>query len=271
MAAESLMTSPARARELWDTLGGTPFISGAFKPRVLLSLVASVRKKAAPQAHPNLIDYLDPSNAAKIFHDNARCQTDGIESAAMEQAHEEQVASAVERITQGMPEWAPLFAIPIRYRHMPGTHISCTTALIPQTIFLGTPAFASDRLLEETLIHEHAHVWLSFVSELCDLQVDGSLTHFTLPSGTSGKSLRGVLLAGHFAAAAAVFFLRPTADAASRVRGSELTKYLEGCVATAAGHHELSPIGGLVHADLHAAAERLRNAAESAGQGALTS
>ncbi|WP_302185527.1 hypothetical protein [Streptomyces sp. AC555_RSS877] len=42
--------------------------------------------------------------------------------------------------------------------------------------------------MEEALILEHAHVWLTFVSELCDLQVDGSLTQFTLPSGTSGKS-----------------------------------------------------------------------------------
>ncbi|MFF8863989.1 aKG-HExxH-type peptide beta-hydroxylase [Streptomyces sp. NPDC015139] len=256
MAADSLMTSPARAAELWRALGGTPFLADTFEPRTLLSLAAATRRRAAPHAFPTLADYLDPAKAADVFRDHARCRTEGIESEPLENpALLRQLDEATGRITDRIPSWAPLFRIPIRYRHMPGTHISATTALIPQTVFLGTPAFAHDRLLEETLIHEHAHVWLTFVSELCDLQADGSLTRFTLPSGTAGKSLRGVLLAGHFAAAAARYFLRPGADATSHRRGAELADYLGGCVTTAADHPELTPVGRLVHADLAAARE----------------
>ncbi|MGW4438080.1 aKG-HExxH-type peptide beta-hydroxylase [Streptomyces sp. NPDC004596] len=262
MAAESFMTSPARAAELWEVLGGTPFVSDRFQPRALLSLAAATRRKVNPTAHPTLAEYLDPLKATEIFRTNARCQTDGIESGPMAPDHLRLIEAAVERITQRMPQWASLFAIPIHYRHMPGSSISCTTALIPQTIFLGTPAFADAQLLEETLIHEHAHVWLTFVSELCDLQVEGSLPHFTLPSGTSGKSLRGVLLAGHFAAAAGLYFLRREADSSGRSRGAELTDYLEGCVDTAASHPDLSPIGQLVHADLSACAHQLRTTLE---------
>ncbi|MGW1131039.1 hypothetical protein [Streptomyces griseoluteus] len=256
MAADSLMTSPARAAELWQALGGTPFLSDTFRPRTLLSLAAAARRRADPSAYPTLAEYLDPAKAADVYRRNARCRTEGVESVPLEDPRfVEQITEATERIITRMPQWAPLFRIPLHYRHMPGSHISCTTALIPQTIFLGTPAFAHDRLLEETLLHEHAHVWLTFVSELCDLQVDGSLTHFTLPSGTSGKSLRGVLLAGHFAAAAARYFCRPGADADSRRRGTELVGYLGGCVTTAAGHPELTPVGALVQADLAAARE----------------
>lgn len=256
MAADSLMTSPTRAAELWQALGGTPFLADTFQPRTLLSLAAAARRRADPSAYPTLAEYLDPAKAANIFRKNARCRTEGLESVLLEDPQLlEHIAAATERIITRMPQWAPLFQIPIHYRHMPGSHISCTTALIPQTIFLGTPAFAHDRLLEETLIHEHAHVWLTFVSELCDLQVDGSLTQFTLPSGTSGKSLRGVLLAGHFAAAAARYFLRPDADADSHRRGTELIDYLDGCVTTAADHPELTQVGSLVQADLAAARE----------------
>ncbi|MEU3302278.1 hypothetical protein ABZ729_20985 [Streptomyces sp. NPDC006678] len=256
MAAGSLMTSPAHAAQLWQALGGTPFLADAFQPRTLLSLTAASRRRADPSAYPTLAEYLDPVKAAEVFRKNARSRTEGIDSVPLEDmVLLRQITEATARIDDRMPQWAPLFRIPIRYRHMPGSRISCTTALIPQTIFLGTPAFAHDRLLEETLIHEYAHVWLTFVSELCDLQVAGSLTQFALPSGTSGKSLRGVLLAGHFAAAAARYFLRPDADANSHQRGTELSGYLGGCVTTAADHPELTPVGRLVHADLAAVRE----------------
>ncbi|MET9901763.1 hypothetical protein [Streptomyces sp. NPDC006446] len=256
MAADSLMTSPTRAAELWQALGGTPFLADTFQPGTLLSLAAAARRRADPSAYPTLAEYLDPAKATDVFRRNARCRTEGVESVPLEDpVLLRQITEATARIAARVPQWTPLFQIPIHYRHMPGSQISCTTALIPQTIFLGTPAFAHDRLLEETLIHEHAHVWLTFVSELCDLQAEGSLTQFTLPSGTSGKSLRGVLLAGHFAAAAARYFLRPDADTNSHQRGTELIDYLSGCVTTAADHPELTPVGRLVHADLAAARE----------------
>ena len=235
------------AEQFFNEVGGLPMLSPEFRPSVLLTAVASVRRKAEPEAFPRLGDYLVPENAAQVFERNARATIAGIEADEMPEDRLPEIGACLGRIEALLPNWAPLFSIPIRYRMMQDGRISATSTLIPQTIFLGESAFRSTAFpFEETLVHEFAHVWLDFITEAFDLQTDASPRDLVLPSGTGGKSLRGVLLAAHFAAAAGLFYSRYTQTSVARQRGDYLYDYLLGCLKSISGHPELTPMGRIV-------------------------
>jgi hypothetical protein len=47
---------------------------------------------------------------------------------------------------------------------------------------------------------ECAHIWMSFIAEIADLQAESAREDHTLPSGTGGKSLRGTADDAHLTA-----------------------------------------------------------------------
>ncbi|WP_020388350.1 aKG-HExxH-type peptide beta-hydroxylase [Kribbella catacumbae] len=191
-----------QAEQFFAEIGGVPFIDDAtVQPKTILSAVAMVRRNTEPEAFAKPVDYLDPENACQIFERHARSTPDDIQWSPMPAAEQELVGQAESDILGWKPEWAPLLRIPKRYRRM-ATSTGSTSVLVPQTIYLGPGAFRDAETLRETLVHEHAHIWLNFVAEAFDLQAAEAPRDYTLPSGTSGKTYRGVLSAAHFAAAA---------------------------------------------------------------------
>jgi hypothetical protein len=244
--------------DFFGEIGGVPFLDTAdLKPRTLLTAVASVRRNTAPQAHPRLADYLDPANAGVVFAAHAVSTPMDVPWQELPVEDQAAIDRSVARITDTSPDWQPLLAVPIRYRKMP-TSTSSTSVLVPQTIYLGPPAFRTQNVLDETLVHEHAHVWLNFIAEVFDLQLPDAPHDYVLPSGTSGKTLRGVLFAAHFAAAAALLFQRrSTNDPAAQARMTYLDGYLAGCLNAVDERPCLSDMGKLVLLRLRDAHARL--------------
>jgi hypothetical protein len=232
------VSRPAEA--FLEALGGLPFVNRDFRADLLVSAVACARRRFDPEAHPVLVDYLDPENARVLFRKHGRSQTEELATVAFEEAELDQLRKASELVLELRPEWAPLFALPVHFRKLADGRMSVTSALIPQVIYLGKLAFRSEDELAEVLVHEHAHLWLNFIAEVSDLQTPDAIRSFRLPSGTSGKSARGVLLAAHFAAAALAFHVRRPAGVS---RAMTLLTYLQECLEVLESTSDLSEMG----------------------------
>ncbi|AVE05385.1 hypothetical protein CYL20_12835 [Pseudomonas palleroniana] len=230
----------------FQTIGGLPFIDEAVRPATLLTAVACSRRNAAPQAHGALTDYLEPGNARALFKRLATSQVEEFDSTECSALEQQEIHTATARICEVSPTWRGFFNIPIRYRKLLQRMSSSTSALIPQTIYLGEQAFDSAIPLEETLVHEHAHIWLNFVMEVYDLQTSQAPRDYVLPSGTPGKTLRGVMAAAHFAAAALKYYRCLHPSTPDTKRQVYLQRYLAGCLETAAERPYFTPMGRLV-------------------------
>jgi hypothetical protein len=238
-------------------VGGVPFVDDVgVSP--LLSAVAAARRNAAPAAFADFSDYLVPKNGEQVFREHAASRAVEIPWSDLSDDQLKAVAVAREEIVDRVPEWRPLFAVPVRFRRIDGDQVSATSVLIPQTVYLGDRAFASGVPLTETLVHEHAHIWLNFLAEVFDLQHDGSPTDLVLPSGTGGKTPRGVLFAAHFAAAAITLHLSevPISTAALE-RIDYLRDYLRKCLHSPRLVPHLTSLGLAVHATLGRFAEQV--------------
>ena len=233
--------------EFFAEIGGLPFIAPGFRPSVLLAAAAAVRRNADPQAFPRLSDYLVPENASEVFQRKARSPIVEISADDMPPERVSDVVACRVRVQELFPEWQGLLAVPIRYMLMRDGRISATNILVPQTIYFGEPAFQSTAFpMEESLVHEFAHVWLNFVTEIFDLQAEDSPRDLVLPSGTGGKTLRGVLVAAHFAATATVFYTRYNDTPLARRRGEYLYDYLLGCLRMIRDHPSMTSMGRIV-------------------------
>jgi hypothetical protein len=231
----------------FNELGGLPFVDEGFRPELLLSVVAGVRRRCDPAAHKSLVDYLDPTNARALFERYGHCQTDEPSATEIQETEQKQISAAREEVISVRPDWIKLLGIPVNFRKLLDARVSVTSALIPQVIFLGEVAFTSPGTLAEILVHEHAHIWLNFLAETADLQSRDVKEVYKLPSGTGGKTVRGVLLAAHFAASAHSFHVgRPS----GRDRAKYLHGYLSGCIGMLQGSKEITPMGLCVLANL---------------------
>jgi hypothetical protein len=235
----------------FNTVGGLPFIDEGVRPSTLLAAVACIRRNADPNAHAALTDYLEPGNARALYKRLATSQVAEFESTDCSVVEQQQIQMATATVCRANPAWGSFFSIPIRYRRLLQPMSSSTSALIPQTIYLGGRAFDSPIPLEETLVHEHAHIWLNFIMEVYDLQTPDAPRDYVLPSGTRGKTLRGVMAAAHFAAATLKYYRQLPGPAAAPERQVYLQKYLAICLDTAAQCPFFTSMGSLVFSALH--------------------
>ncbi|MFI9275747.1 hypothetical protein ACIGXM_34360 [Kitasatospora sp. NPDC052896] len=245
---EDRVTAGAEQPGLLAIVGGIPFIDTSVQTPLLLTLAAEVRRRAEPEAFPALADYLDPENAAEIFRRQSRVEVPIVASSDLSDDALSRIRCAVDDIVDTVPAWRALFGIPVRYRLVSeGQFRSSSNLLIPQTIFLGEAAFATGGILRETLIHEQAHTWLNFLAELSDLQHGSPEGKLTLPSGTTGKTPRGVLYAAHFAASAVVYYSEQKfAGKPVSERLNYLVSYLAGCLNTITDSRNLTALGEAV-------------------------
>lgn len=233
------------------TIGGVPFISKTLRPNTLITAVVCSRHNSAPEDYPNLVDYFSPENARSIYKRLANSKVEELASTSLSVEELRCVKISTKNIQSALPQWNNLFSIPIKYRKLFNPMSSSTSALIPQTIYLGKRAFSSTILLEEVLIHEHAHIWLNFIMEIYDLQLETAPCDYVLPSGTSGKTLRGVLAAAHFAAAALIFYQHQRLAKGTEPRQEYLERYLSGCLQAASNRQYFTPMGHLVFETLN--------------------
>lgn len=230
-------------KQFTDAVGGVPFVNDEFNPQLLLSVVAARRRQYDGASMANLESYLHPRLACRICHKVAVNHIEEPTSTPLEPAFLAQAKASLEQVCTLLPQWSTLFSIPIVYKRLASDQISLTNAHFPQIIYLGGPAFVSPDTLSEVLVHEFAHVWLNMLAETSDLQVAGASQSFTLPSGTGGKSVRGVILASHFAVAAHAF------HAALNIypdRRDYLARYGAQCNRLLDGSPEVSEMGAFV-------------------------
>jgi hypothetical protein len=218
-----------------DELKGIPMIDKEFNCQLLVSLIAHHRSNISQnKISPNKCVYHDV--AYKIYAENTDLNTEVPQSSVLSNEQEEKLVKAIEIINGIMPQWEIYFSLPVSYRFLsaqPGT-VSLTNHCIPQTIFLGEKAFKTSEWLEEVIIHELAHVWLGMICELHHFHEISSDERFILPSGTKDKDARGVIFAGHFAAAVLSYFeekeKQQLGSTNSKDRIAYLKNYFTGCI-----------------------------------------
>jgi hypothetical protein len=242
-----------------EALGGLPFVAPAFRAQLLLSVVAGVRRRYDPAAHNLLAEYLEPHNARNLFIRFGRSQIEEPPTVKLKATELRQIRKARSQVLTVRPDWEELLNVPVCYRKLADNRVSVTSALIPQVIFLGEPAFTTLGILAEVLVHEHAHIWLNFLAETSDLQTADATEVYRLPSGTGGKTVRGVLLAAHFAASAHAFHVRCSSGGN---RALFLHRYLNGCLDLLCSSNDLSDMGHCVQTSLRRYSV---NSAESIG------
>jgi hypothetical protein len=225
------MTEGMRVPLLGD-LHGMPFLDGAFASRRLLAIIAAVRHGAA--VRQGLAGSLSRKQAeawlapARAYLVNAGPTP--MPAQPLRAAHKQQIAGVLARLSAGMPAWAPLLSLPVRYArlHPDGGAISASSRDWPQHVLLADEAFASDAELREQLVHELAHQWLYLVEDIWPLDRPGA-ARLDLPSGTRGRAPAEVLGAAHVAAALARLYTSTGGPGASD-RISTLTAYGQGCL-----------------------------------------
>jgi len=240
-------------RALFAAIGGLPFIHDSFKPMQLFKLAVLLRNKIA-STHPNAESYIgadlsQPEVALGLYASilpNAAPPQPSVEPPT---SLVDAVESAKARITDRWQEWNKLLALPTILRRLTTDAVSSTNPFLPQHLYLGDPALSNDDRLEETLVHEYSHLWCQMIAEIRDFQTTDSPADFVLPSGTGGRTPRGVVFAALFAAAAVNFYGRWPEKAARR---SYLLSYLEGCLALERLRDFMLPAGDWILTSLSA-------------------
>lgn len=235
---------------LTEYIGGVPFLSETFNHKHLLSLVAAKRYDLSKSNSSNssnsskLVEYLSPQLGAKVYS----YQEEGLPEIKFTDLNEQEtnlINQSIKQIISVVPEWREYFNIPIRYRMWSENRTSCTCAFIPQTIYLGEPAFNTINTLIEALVHEFSHVWMDFITEIVDLQKVTANKLYIIPKTQNAKLLRGVILAAHFAAVVISFYSHGdekwTEYQKSRIQF--LHSYLNDCITLIKKSDEFSLIG----------------------------
>ncbi len=229
------MTALAATPQLAD-LGGLPFIDDRFAARRLLAITAAVRYHAARQrglAGPvpaqETEAWLGPARTLAL---STSCTP--MPARPLTATRRQQVTRTLAALTDMMPPWRKLLALPVRYALLYPAHgaISASSRDWPQHVLLADEAFATNRELAEQVVHELAHQWLYLIEDIWPLQHPGAAT-LTLPSGTRDRTPAEVLGAAHVAAALIRLYRQHATDwAADRIQA--LTGYGTGCLTLAA-------------------------------------
>lgn len=224
---------------------GLPFISTEFDANSLFTLTLLKRQSLDPTISLNLSDYSETEIARQIYASNAVCRPPHFDFNNLDRTSAYQVSSAIEDIKKKIPSWNLLLSLPVDFYYLTDQRPSSTSALIPQTIFLGKNAFINDDVLKETLIHEFSHTWLNLIIEIKDLMNTGKPLQYTLPSGTSGKNARGVLYAAHFSASAISYYqhLQRRSKRVNVNRINYLCLYLDECLKLIKNGNDLTSMG----------------------------
>jgi hypothetical protein len=153
------------------------------------------------------------------------------------------IENARDWVSTSVPKWNALLAVDVEVLSSDSAaFIGSSNASIPQTIVLGKTAWHTDEELREQLLHEIAHIWLYMIEELWPLHYPASGQRYTLPSGTAGKTITGVLNAGFVAQVLCEWYSSHAGDSYQR-RASELKNYCVSCVELLQDCNDLTSVG----------------------------
>ncbi|WP_280507626.1 hypothetical protein [Nocardia flavorosea] len=235
---------------------GLPFLSDAFRSDLVTAMVRAKRRSALGDIGET--DCLTPEYGWRYLEspETRPLHERWSRSADLSPSQIHRVDRTLGNLSKATEGWSQLFRIPIRFVAPQEPEVSSAThPCAPQTIALGSQAFDTDRALQAALIHEFAHVWFGLLSEIAQFDNGSDSRTFTLPTGTSGKTLRTVLFAAHFAVACGRYFGPKTRF----VPGNEsLTyhSYAEECLAVSANSPGLTAMGDYVWRELAAEVTR---------------
>jgi hypothetical protein len=225
------MTGTMRVPVLGD-LHGMPFLDDDFASRRLLAVIAAARHGAAARQglsggvpRQQAEAWLAPARAYLVNAGPAPLPAQPLRA-----ARKQQIDGVLTGLAAGMPAWAPLLTLPVRYARLypDGGAISASSRDWPQHVLLADAAFASDAELREQLVHELAHQWLYLIEDIWPLDRPGA-ARLTLPSGTRDRAPAEVLGAAHVAAALARMYATARGPGAEARIGA-LTAYGQGCL-----------------------------------------
>jgi hypothetical protein len=243
------MSAPPQS--LHSLFGGIPFLDTEFRPETLLAAVAVVRRDRVGNDTLSLISMLTPDSGiaagggrrAEEFELNAR---------PLKASQQEAVAEAIKGLTEVVPHWGPLAALPVRFQLMRRDGaISASVDSLPQHVFLSTEAFSSKTQLREQVLHELSHNWLYLIAEIWRLHDRQFTVVSTLPSGTPDRSPAEVIGAAHVVTN--ILTLQASSPYLTPDRERQLSEYLDGCIRLIEGfRNTLTPVGREI-------AERIRD------------
>lgn len=217
-------------RQSFSTFRRLPFLDFDFPRQDLLAAVTEARRSrdtAMGRLALDLESYLNPVIARDLYPSEENSYNRGTYDAHSELLRKVETAKAT--IRQAMPEWRDYFSIPIRLLEMnTDAYFGYSNVVEPQHIYLSSVSqhISDDDLLLENFLHEFAHIWLYFLEELTAFETGQHLAVYTLPSGTTGRTLTATIDAAFVATILRCYYAR-TGDIARR---RELAAYIGGCL-----------------------------------------
>jgi hypothetical protein len=177
-------------------LHGMPFLDDEFASRRLLAVIAAARHGAAARqgiaggvSRQQAEAWLAPARAYLVNAGPTPMPAQPIRA-----ARKRQIADVLAGLAAGMPVWAPLLSLPVRYARLypDGGAVSASSRDWPQHVLLADDAFGSDTELREQILHELAHQWLYLIEDIWPLDKPDA-ARLTLPSGTRDRAPAEVL------------------------------------------------------------------------------
>jgi len=226
-----------------------PLLDVELDPAPLLEAVAAKRRQQGwllGRAGDDVKAYMDPEQAQKIADQifGPASQMDPYAHGAYEPtgALKQSIADAQATIAQNYPDWSRCRELPVRVLISTYPYILGYSCLLhPQTIYLGLPSFGgnSPDLLVDNYLHEYAHIWLYLVQEISPFSAERHGRRYTLPSGTSNRSVTATVDAAYVAAVLRKYYHKT----GNVERRRELTAYLAGCLMQIRNDPDLTAIG----------------------------
>ncbi len=229
---------------LYNLFGGIPFLDRAFKSNQFLTAVACSRQfryENLGYKFNNLEEYLIPSNALIVYSQflGKKIYLHGIPA---DKNIIDKLEEQIERITNQLAWWKPLFNIPLSfYVFKSDTIIGTSSAMKPQHIFLSSKAMISKDEIREQVLHEVVHIWAYMIEELWLFHNPKDTTTFSLPSGIKGKTATGVIHAAYVARILSYFY--KNSGEKWKKRSTILTEYFRECLQLIESYQFLTNIG----------------------------
>lgn len=209
-----------------------PLLDDDFDVAQLLDNVVNTRRERGfglVPTHGTARDYLTPETARKIYETSCESDPFTINAVEPDPKFTTLVDSARAQIVSMMPEWLDAFSLPVRIQVVPtSSYFGYSILSRPQHIFLASldEQFRDPQLLLENYLHEFAHLWLYLMQELRPFETRTHRLVYTLPSGTSGRTVTATMDAAYVAAVLRRYYARVE----NIPRRRQLTAYVAGCL-----------------------------------------
>ncbi|MBR1250455.1 hypothetical protein JQ609_26485 [Bradyrhizobium sp. AUGA SZCCT0169] len=222
-----------------------PLLDDDFDAAQLLNAVANRRRdrvaRGSPPDDPTRT-FLDPEIAKQVYE--AEWDQDPFTAGAVvpDPDFAELLEGAKAQIIEAMPEWREVLSLPVRVMVVPtSTYFGYSILSSPQHIYLASldDQRRDPRLLLENYLHEFAHLWLYLIEEVHPFEEALHRLTYTLPSGTSGRTVTATMDAAYVAAVLRRYYARVD----NVPRRSELTAYVAGCLMQIKDDPDLTEVG----------------------------